>query len=201
MTGFLVPGDSPGIILGKKEWNMGQRASDTRGLVFENVRVPERYRLGEEGDGFRIVMGAFDLTRPGVAAGAVGVARRALEESIAYASTRNTFGKAIASHQAVSFMIADMAKDIEAARLLTYRSAWLHDRGERNTQAASIAKAFAADVAMKSATDAVQVFGGYGYSSEYPVEKLMRDAKIFQIYEGTAQIQRLIIAREIFDRR
>lgn len=200
MSGFLVPTSTPGITVGKKEWNLGQRASDTRGISFDNVRVPERYRLGKEGDGFKIAMSAFDHSRPAVAIGAVGLARRAMDESIAYAKTRKTFGQPIASYQSVSFMIADMAKDIEAARLLVYQAAWLIDQGQRNTKVAAMAKAFAADVAVKSALDAVQVHGGYGYSSEYPVEKLLRDSKIYQIYEGTSQIQRLIIAKEIFER-
>jgi acyl-CoA dehydrogenase len=200
MSGFVVPANTPGIIVGKKEWNMGQRASDTRGITFENVRIPARYRLGNEGDGFKIAMTAFDYTRPPVAAGAVGLSRRAMDEAIQYAQTRKTFGQPIANYQAVSFMIADMAKDIEAGRLLVHKSAWLKDNGHRNTKWAAIAKAFCADMAMRVTTDAVQVFGGYGYSSEYPVEKLMRDAKIYQIYEGTSQIQRLIIAKEIFER-
>jgi acyl-CoA dehydrogenase len=200
MSGFIVPANTPGITVGKKEWNMGQHASDTRGITFEDVKIPEKYRLGKEGDGFKIAMAAFDHTRPPVAAGAVGLARRAMDESIEYSKTRKTFGQPIAAYQAVSFMIADMAKDIEAARMLVYKAAWLIDRGERNTKFAAMAKAFAADTAMRVATDAVQVFGGYGYSSEYPVEKLMRDAKIYQIYEGTSQIQRLIIAKEIFER-
>lgn len=200
MSGFVVPADTPGITVGKKEWNMGQRASDTRGITFEGVKVPEKYRLGKEGDGFKIAMGAFDHTRPPVASGAVGLARRAMTEAIEYSKTRKAFGQSISHYQAVSFMIADMAKDIEAARLLVYQAAWAIDNGRRNTKLAAFAKAFAADTAMRVATDAVQVFGGYGYSSEYPVEKLMRDAKIYQIYEGTSQIQRLIIAKEIFDR-
>ncbi len=200
MSGFVVPADTPGITVGKKEWNMGQRASDTRGITFENVKVPEKWRLGKEGDGFKIAMSAFDHTRPAVSAGAVGLARRAMDEAIEYAKTRKTFGQPIASYQAVSFMIADMAKDVEAARLLVYRAAWEIDSGRRNTKFAAMSKAFAADVAMTTATNAVQVFGGYGYSEEYPVEKLMRDAKIYQIYEGTSQIQRLIIAKEIFER-
>ena len=200
MSGFVVPANTPGITVGKKEWNLGQRASDTRGITFEDVKIPEKYRLGREGDGFKIAMSAFDHTRPAVAAGAVGLARRAMDESIQYAQSRKTFGQPISAYQAVSFMIADMAKDIEAARMLVYKSAWMIDRGQRNTKFAAFAKAFAADVAVKSAVDAVQVFGGYGYSEEYPVEKLMRDSKIYQIYEGTSQIQRLIIAKEIFER-
>lgn len=200
MSGFLVPTNTPGITVGKKEWNLGQRASDTRGITFENVKVPEKYRLGREGDGFKIAMAAFDHSRPAVAVGAVGLARRAMDEAIEYAKTRKTFGQPIASYQAVSFMIADMAMEIEAARHLVYKSAWLIDQGQRNTKFAAMAKAFAADVAVRTATNAVQVFGGYGYSKEYPVEKLMRDSKIYQIYEGTSQIQRLIIAKEIFER-
>ncbi|MBC7692264.1 MAG: acyl-CoA dehydrogenase family protein [Methylotenera sp.] len=200
MTGFVVPAKTPGITVGKKEWNMGQRASDTRGITFDNVRIPERYRLGKEGEGFKIAMSAFDHTRPAVSAGAVGLGRRAMDEAVQYAQSRKAFGQPISAFQAVSFMIADMAKDIEAARMLVYKAAWTIDSGERNTKFAAMAKAFCADMAMKVTTDAVQVFGGYGYSEEYPVEKLMRDAKIYQIYEGTSQIQRLIIAKEIFDR-
>jgi acyl-CoA dehydrogenase len=201
MSGFLVPADTPGITVGKKEWNMGQRASDTRGITFEEVKIPAKYRVGQEGDGFKIAMSAFDHTRPAVAAGAIGLARRAMEEAIEYATTRKTFGQPIAGFQAISFMIADMAKDIEAGRLLVHKASWLIDNGIRNTKFAAFAKAFCADVAVRSATDAVQIFGGYGYSEEYPVEKLMRDSKIYQIYEGTSQIQRLIIAKEIFERK
>jgi acyl-CoA dehydrogenase len=200
MSGFIVPRETPGVTVGKKEKNLGQRASDTRGITFEDVKVPAKYLLGKEGDGFKIAMSAFDHTRPTVSSGAVGLARRAMDEAIKYATERSAFGQPIAKYQAVSFMIADMAKDVEAARLLVWQAAWAIDNGRRNTKLASFAKAFAADVAMRVATDAVQVFGGYGYSQEYPVEKLMRDAKIYQIYEGTSQIQRLIIAKEIFDR-
>ena len=201
MSGFIVPRDTPGITIGRKEDNLGQRASDTRGITFENVKIPAKYRLGNEGEGFRIAMSAFDHTRPMVAAGAVGLARRAMDESIAYSTTRKTFGVPISTYQSISFMIGEMAMNIEAARSLVWRSAWEIDQGRRNTKYAAFAKAFAADMAMKVTTDAVQVFGGYGYSKEYPVEKLMRDAKIYQIYEGTSQIQRLIIAKEIFDRK
>ena len=200
MSGFIVPRETPGVTVGKKEKNLGQRASDTRGITFEDVKIPAKYLLGKEGDGFKIAMSAFDHTRPTVSSGAVGLARRAMDEAIKYATERSAFGQPIAKYQAVSFMIADMAKDVEAARLLVWQAAWAIDSGRRNTKLASFAKAFAADVAMRVTTDAVQVFGGYGYSQEYPVEKLMRDAKIYQIYEGTSQIQRLIIAKEIFDR-
>ena len=201
MSGFIVPRETSGVTVGKKEKNLGQRASDTRGITFEDVKIPAKYLLGREGDGFKIAMSAFDHTRPTVSSGAVGLARRAMDEAIKYATERSTFGQPIAKYQAVSFMIADMAKDVEAARLLVWQAAWAIDNGRRNTKLAAFAKAFAADVAMRVATDAVQVFGGYGYSQEYPVEKLLRDAKIYQIYEGTSQIQRLIIAKEIFDRR
>jgi acyl-CoA dehydrogenase len=197
MSGFLVPADTPGVSVGKKELNMGQRASDTRAVDFEDVRVPAANRLGDEGQGWFIAMSAFDHTRPPVASGAVGVARRAMEHAVAYAKERKAFGVAIARHQAISFMIADMAKEVAAARLLVWQAAWKIDQGERNTLEAAFAKCFAADTAMRVTTDAVQIFGGYGYNSEYPVEKLMRDAKVFQIYEGTSQIQRIIMAREL----
>jgi len=201
MTAFIVPADTPGVTVGKHEEKLGQRASDTRGITFEDVKVPEANRLGSEGEGWKIAMFAFDHSRPIVAAAAVGLAQGAMEESIKYASERTTFGVPISKHQAVSFMIADMAMNVEAARMLVWKSAWKTDQGKPNTLEAAFAKAFAADMAMKTATDAVQVFGGYGYSAEYPVEKMMRDAKIFQIYEGTSQIQRVIIARELFRKK
>lgn len=197
-TGFIVDADTPGITIGRKEMNMGQRASDTRGITFENVRVPKKNVLLGEGAGFKIAMGAFDLTRPPVAAAATGLAQRALDEATQYSLQRKTFGIPIAGHQAVQFMLADMAIGVETARMAYQRAAWEFDQGRRNSYWASIAKAWAGDVANKCATDAVQVFGGAGFNSEYPVEKLMRDAKIFQIYEGTAQIQRIVIARQHF---
>lgn len=201
MTGFIVPAKTPGVQVGKKERNLGQKCSDTRGITFTDVVIPAKYRLGDEGYGFKIAMGAFDHTRPPVAAGAVGVAKAAYQHAVRYAQERKTFGTPIAKHQAVSFMIAEMAMNIEAARMLVWKAAFEIDQGRRNTYYASVAKAFAADMCNKVCTDAVQVFGGYGYSTEYPVEKLYRDSKIFQIYEGTSQIQRLIIAKEIFDRK
>ncbi|KRY35927.1 Activating signal cointegrator 1 complex subunit 3 [Trichinella spiralis] len=191
-TALLVEGDSKGV-----EWNMGQRCSDTRGISFEDVIVPKENILGEMGTGFKIVMGAFDRTRPGVAAAAVGLAWRAMDEAKKYATERRTFGVPIAHHQSIAFMLADMAIGVETARMITYKSAWETDCGRRNSYCASIAKAYASDVANKCATDAVQILGGNGFNSEYPVEKLMRDAKIFQIYEGTSQIQRLIISRQL----
>ncbi len=200
MTAFIVERSWAGVEAGKKEKNMGQRASDTRGVTFTDVEVPEENVVGKVGDGFLLAMGAFDHTRPAVAAAAVGLAKAAFDHAVRYATERRTFGKPLAAHQSIAFTIADMAKDIEAARLLVHKAAWMIDNGERNTKFASMAKAFAADAAHRIASDAVQIFGGYGYSQEYPVEKLLRDSKIFQIYEGTSQIQRLIIAKEIFER-
>ncbi|KAG0234526.1 hypothetical protein BGW41_001125 [Actinomortierella wolfii] len=199
-TGFIVDANSKGITVGRKEQNMGQRASDTRGITFEDVEVPAENVLGAPGYGFKIAMGAFDITRPLVAAGAVGLARRAMDEATKYALDRKTMGKPIIDHQAVQFMIADMAIGIEAARMMVWKAGWLKDNGHRNTWEASIAKALASDVAVKSACDAVQIFGGAGFNTEYPVEKLYRDSKIFQIYEGTSQVQRLIIGKGVVDR-
>jgi acyl-CoA dehydrogenase len=198
MSCFIVDRNWDGVSVGKPFQKLGQHASDTAEVVFENVRVPDSHLLGQEGAGFMIAMKVFDRSRPPVAAGAVGVARRALEEAVNYAKTRVSMGQPIWQHQAIGHMIADMAMEVEAARLLVWKAAWAVDSGARNTTAAAFAKAFAADTAMKVTTNAVQVFGGYGYMAEYPVEKLMRDVKIFQIYEGTSQIQRNIIVRELF---
>jgi acyl-CoA dehydrogenase len=200
MTGFVIDANTPGIEVGAKLKNMGQKCSDTRPIYFEDVVVKKENILGEVGQGFKLAMGAFDFTRPPVAIGAVGLARRAMDEAKAYALERKTMGVPIAHHQAVSFMLADMAMGIEASRLLTYKSASIIDSGTKNTMYASMAKALAADHANKCATDAVQIFGGAGFNTDYPVEKLMRDAKIFQLYEGTSQIQRLIISREMMGR-
>ncbi|HVD12258.1 MAG TPA: acyl-CoA dehydrogenase family protein [Gaiellaceae bacterium] len=198
LTAFIVPRDAPGVTIEKHLDKMGQRATDTSAIAFQDVTVPKANRLGEEGRGFKIAMQTLDHTRPGTAAGAVGVARAAFEHAVEYSRERVQFGQPIAMNQGVNFLIADMAAEIEAARLLVWQAAWLLDQGERATLQSSYAKRFAADTAMKVTTDAVQIFGGYGYIKEYPVEKLMRDAKLFQIYEGTSQIQRLVIAREIF---
>ena len=192
---FIVDADSPGISVGRKEINMGQRASDTRGITFDNVIIPKENILVKEGAGFKIAMTVFDKTRPPVGAIGIGLAQRALDEATRYALERKTFGTEIINHQAVQFMIANMVVGIETARLVTLKAASMMDNGQRNSLWASVAKYWAAEVANKSATDAVQIFGGAGYNTEYPVEKLMRDAKIIQIYEGTAQIQNLIIAR------
>jgi acyl-CoA dehydrogenase len=198
LSAYVVPTDLPGVTVEKHLDKMGQRATDTSALAFQDVRVPVENRLGEEGEGFKIAMKTLDFTRPGTAAGAVGVAQAAYEYSVEYAKTRVQFGQPIAMNQGVNFLVADMATEIEAARLLVWQAAWMIDNGKRATLQSSFAKRFAADMAMKVTTDAVQIFGGYGYIKEYPVEKLMRDAKLFQIYEGTSQIQRLVIAREIF---
>jgi acyl-CoA dehydrogenase len=198
LSAFVVPMDSPGVTIEKHLDKMGQRSTDTSAFALNDVVVPAANRLGAEGDGFKIAMQTLDFTRPGTAAGAVGVAQAAFDYAVEYAKERVTFDVPIAMHQGVSFPIADMATEIEAARLLVWQAAWLHGQGKRATLQSSFAKRFAADTAMKVTTDAVQIFGGYGYIKEYPVEKLMRDAKLFQIYEGTSQIQRLVIAREIF---
>jgi acyl-CoA dehydrogenase len=198
LSAFVVPTDLDGVTIEKHLDKMGQRATDTSAVALQDVRVPDENRLGEEGEGFKIAMRTLDHTRPGTAAGAVGVARAAYEYAVEYSRERVQFGQPIAMNQGVNFLIADMAAEIEAARLLTWQAAWLLDQGKRATLQSSFAKRFASDTAMKVTTDAVQIFGGYGYIKEYPVEKLMRDAKLFQIYEGTSQIQRLVIAREIF---
>jgi acyl-CoA dehydrogenase len=197
ITCFVVEGRPKGLTVGRHENKMGQRASNTVALTFEDVAVPAKNRIGAEGQGFDLAMRTLDNSRPLTAVMSVGIARAALEHTLEYTGQRSQFGKRIAEFEAVQFMIADMATDIEAARLLTFKSAWLLDQGQRNTLVSSHAKRFAADMAMRVTTDAVQLFGGYGYIKDYPVEKLMRDAKLIQIYEGTSQIQRLVIAREL----
>ena len=195
ISAFLVPRDA-GVVVDKKEDKLGQRASNTATISFDDVEIPAANLLAEENHGFKLAMMTLDRTRPGVAAMATGIARAAFEFAVEYSKERVQFGVPIAMHQAVQFMIADMATDIEASRLLTWKSAAMLDEGERNTLVSSHAKRFAADAAMKVATDAVQIYGGYGFIKDYPVEKLFRDAKIMQLYEGTSQIQRLVIARE-----
>ena len=197
LTAFIVPADLHGVVVERHLDKMGQRATDTSALAFQDVRVPVANRLGEEGGGFKIAMRTLDFTRPGTAVGAVGVARAAFEYASEYSKERVQFGMPIAMNQGVNFLIADMATKIAAARLLCWQAAWMIDQGQRATLQSSYAKRFAADICMEVTTDAVQVFGGYGYMKEYPVEKLMRDAKLYQIYEGTSQIQRLVIAREL----
>jgi len=197
ITAFVIDRDADGVTVDKKEDKLGQRASNTATISFDEVEVPVENMLGEENKGFKLAMMTLDRTRPAVSSMAVGIARAAFEFASEYSKERVQFGVPIAMHQAVAFMIADMATKIEASRLLVWESAVLLDQGKRNTLVSSHAKRFAADTAMEVTVDAVQVYGGYGFIKEYPVEKLMRDAKIMQLYEGTSQIQRLVIAREI----
>ena len=196
ISAFVVPRDDT-VTVDKHEDKMGLRASNTAAISFNETEVPAENLLGDENHGFKLAMMTLDRTRPGVAAMATGIARAAFEFATEYSKQRIQFGVPIAMHQAIQFMIADMATEIEAARLLAWQSAVLLDQGKRNTLQSSHAKRFAADTAMEVATDAVQIYGGYGFIKDYPVEKLMRDAKIMQLYEGTSQIQRLVIAREI----
>ncbi len=195
ISAFMVPTDIPGITIGKKENKMGQRTADTRELTFENVRIPARFRLGEGMDGFKIALTTLDESRATVGAAAVGIARAAMEAATQYAKERVQFGRPIAHHQAIQFKLADMGIKVGAGRLLCWHAAWLRDNGKRNTKESAIAKCFTGDMAMEVTTEAVQILGGYGYMKDYPVEKYMRDAKLHQIYEGTNEIQRLVIAR------
>ena len=197
ITAFAVERGTPGLSAGKKESKLGIRASNTTEVLFEDVFVPKEMRLGEEGEGFRVAMATLDLSRSNIAAGAVGIARRALDEATRYARERVQFGQPIIAHEQVAAMLADMAMETEAAHWLTLRAAWLADQGKPASVYASMAKAFGSDAAMRATTDAVQIFGGYGFMRDFPVEKLFRDAKVYQIFEGTNQIQRLVIARSL----
>lgn len=197
ISAFIVEKGTPGFRMGKKESKLGIRSSTTYEVIFEDCRVPAENLLGREGEGFKIAMMTLDGGRNGIAAQAVGIAQGAFEAALAYAKERKQFGKPIAEQQAIQFMLADMATKIEAARLLTYQAAWLEDNGLPYGKASAMAKLFAGDVAMEVTIDAVQIFGGYGYTKEYPVERFMRDAKITQIYEGTNEIQRLVIANHL----
>lgn len=197
ISAFIVPREIPGITVGKEEDKMGHRASNTTELFFEDVRVPEANLLAKEGMGFYVAMKTLDKTRASVGAAGVGVARTALEYAIDYAKTRTQFGKPIASFQNTAFKIAQMAMEINAARFLVWYSAWLMDHGKPCAKESAMAKCFGSDVAMRTTIEVVQIFGGYGYMKDYPVEKLMRDAKLLQIYEGTNEIQRLVISREV----
>jgi butyryl-CoA dehydrogenase len=194
ITAFIVEADRPGFSVGKKEKKLGIRSSPTTEIIFDNVRLPEFNRLGQEGEGFKIAMMTLDGGRNGIAAQALGIAQGAFEHALAYAKERKQFGRPIADNQGISFKLADMATKIEAARLLTYQAAWLEDHKLPYGKASAMAKLFAGDTAMEVTTEAVQIFGGYGYTREYPVERFMRDAKITQIYEGTNEIQRLVIS-------
>ncbi len=201
MSAFIVPRDLPGVAVGKKEDMMGQRASNTVEISFDDVEVPEGNLLGAEGDGFKIAMGTFNHSRSPIAAGAVGIAKSAFDAAYQYSRERKTFGKPIWEHQVTQFKLASMARDIDAGRLLCWRAAWMADQKMRNAAECAMAKLFCADAAMRITTDCVQLLGGYGFSREYPVEKCMRDAKVMQIYEGTSEIQHIIIARELMRAR
>jgi acyl-CoA dehydrogenase len=194
---FAVPRDAPGITVGKVEDKFGHRASNTTELFFEDVRVPAANLLGREGLGFSVAMRTFDKTRAAVGAAGVGIARAALEHAVEYAKTRVQFGKPIATFQATAFKLAQMAMDVEAARLMVWRAAWLMDKGKPNGKESAMAKCLGTDAGMRNALEALQIFGGYGYMKDYPVEKLVRDAKLLQIYEGTNEIQRLVISRDV----
>jgi acyl-CoA dehydrogenase len=197
VSAIVVPARTPGIRVTKVEDKMGQRASNTAELTFENVRVPQGNLLGKRGRGFPMALQTLDFGRSGVAALSVGLARAALEHATRYAKERQQFGAPILNNQGVSFLLADMAMKVEASRLLTWQAAWLVDQGEKVTEKSAMAKCFASDTAMSVTTDAVQILGGHGYMKDAPVEKLMRDAKLLQIYEGTNQIQRMVIARQL----
>lgn len=197
LTAFIVPKDTPGFSVGKKENKMGIRPSNTTELVLQDVVIPESYRVGREGEGFRIAMNTLDSARPFVGAVSVGIAQAALDCAVKYAKERRQFGQPIASFQMVQGMLADMAMKVETARLMVQKACWMRDQSMEFSKEAAMAKCYAADTAMQVTTDAVQVMGGYGYTKEYPVEKMMRDAKIMQIYEGTNQIQRLVIANKL----
>lgn len=197
INAFIVETGWPGVTIGAKEDKLGIRASDTHTIMYTDVKVPKANRIGEDGFGFKFAMKVLSGGRIGIAAQALGIGAGAYELALAYAQEREAFGKPISQHQAIAFKLADMATEVEAARLLVYRSAWLKDQGKDYDMASSMAKVFASEMAMKTATEAVQVHGGYGYVKEYHVERLMRDAKITQIYEGTSEIQRLVISRSI----
>ncbi|MBE6184718.1 acyl-CoA dehydrogenase [Heyndrickxia ginsengihumi] len=196
-TAFIVEKDFPGFLIGKKEKKMGIRSSPTTEIIFDQCKIPKENILGNEGEGFKIAMMTLDGGRNGIAAQAVGIAQGALDAATAYAKERHQFGKPIIANQGISFKLADMATLVEAARLLTYQAAWLESNGLPYSKESAMSKLFAGDAAMKITTEAVQIFGGYGYTKDYPVERFMRDAKITQIYEGTQEIQRMVIARAL----
>lgn len=198
-TAFIVEKETPGFSIGKKESKLGIRSSPTTEMIFEDCRIPDKNRLGQEGEGFKIAMMTLDGGRNGIAAQAVGIAQGALDAAVNYAKERKQFGKPIIQQQGIAFKLADMATAIEASRLLTYQAAWLETKGLPYGKESAMSKLFAGDTAMKVTTEAVQIFGGYGYTKDYPVERYMRDAKITQIYEGTQEIQRLVISRKLLD--
>ncbi len=194
---FIIPTDAPGFVLQKKENKMGIRASDTMLIGFDHLRIPQENLLGQEGKGFNIALATLDGGRIGIAAQALGIGQRALEESLKYAKDREAFGQKIADFQAIQWKLADMATELEAARLLTYKAAWLKDRGQRHTYESSVAKLFASEAAHRAVDAAVQIHGGYGFIKDYIVEKLYRDQRITELYEGTSEVQRLVIARAV----
>jgi acyl-CoA dehydrogenase len=194
---FVVSRDTPGVVPGKEEEKMGHRASATSTVRFEGARIPVENRLGEEGDGFSIAMRTLDQTRTPIGALATGIAQAALDHAAAYSLKRETFGKPIGEHQAIQIKLANMTMELRAARLLTWQSAWTIDHGQRGSLESSVAKCYASDASMRIADEALQIFGGYGYMKDYPVEKLLRDAKLAQIYEGSNEIQRIVIARQL----
>jgi alkylation response protein AidB-like acyl-CoA dehydrogenase len=197
ISAFILEKGMAGFTFGKKEHKLGIHSSITNELIFQDVKVPRENLLGKEGEGFKIAMATLDGGRIGVAAQALGIAQAAIDHALKYSRERVQFGKPIAANQAIAFMLADMATKVDAARLLVYRAAYLKDQGLPYSKEAAMAKLYASDIAMEVSTDAVQIFGGYGYSREYPIERLMRDAKITQIYEGTNQVQRMVIAGSI----
>lgn len=200
ITAFFVPREAEGITPGKDEDKMGHRASSTSTVKFDHVRVPVANRLGSDGEGFALAMQTLDHTRTPIGALATGIAQAAVDYAGDYANKRHSFGKPIGEHQAIQLKLANMAQEVHAARLLTWQAAWWIDQGQRGSLESSIAKCFASDAAMRAADDAIQIFGGYGYMKDYPVEKLLRDAKLTQIYEGSNEIQRIVIARELLSR-
>jgi len=200
ITAFFVSRETEGVTPGKDEEKMGHRASSTSTVRFDHVRVPVTDRLGAEGEGFALAMNTLDHTRTPIGALATGIAQAALDYAGDYANKRHSFGKPIGEHQAIALKLANMAQDVHAARLLTWQAAWWIDQGQRGSLESSMAKCFASDAAMRVADEAIQVFGGYGYMKDYPVEKLLRDAKLTQIYEGSNEIQRIVIARELLSR-
>jgi butyryl-CoA dehydrogenase len=197
ITAFVVEKGTPGFSVGKLEHKLGIRGSSTAELIFDNCGIPAENRIGNEGEGFKIALNAIDASRVVVAAQAVGIARGAFERALSYAKERQQFGQPIASFQAIQWMLADMATQIDAARLLTYRAAWLQDSGQPFIKEASMAKVYASEVSMFVASKAIQILGGYGYCKEYPLERYLRDAKITEIYEGTSEMQRMTIARQL----
>jgi alkylation response protein AidB-like acyl-CoA dehydrogenase len=197
MSAFIVPTDLPGYIVSRIEEKMGQRASDTAQITFENLRLPAEFRLGAEGEGYRIALSNLEGGRIGIASQSVGMARAAFEAALAYAKERESFGKPIIEHQAVAFRLADMATEIDAARLMVLRAAGLRDRGEPCLKEASMAKLFASEMAERVCSAAIQVLGGYGYVSDFPVERIFRDVRVSQIYEGTSDVQRMVISRAV----